>query len=383
MRTTGTARTAGTTIDTPFGDIVRAYRLAHKMTVRETAGTAGISQSYLYAIEKGECMPGLEVAMRLGRLLKIPTLHLGMFFALPPLHGGDGDGDGPPNTHVQFDVGELEDILALCWGHFYRYGSKRASTVVLSVVRRMGSIERNDNQWLTMLSRFHQLLGVLARDMGDTRSALAYGQLAVDLARSVGQPDILAAGLFRHAKHMDMAERTNDALALAREAFSLAPRCRVPLSGYLHLQMAEMEQKSHGPAFAAQAYFDQARALLANNRFDDDGSFTSLTESGIAHQEAMHILESDPRRGLSLINAALRGLPGESLRWKMGMRASECLAYVEAGDIEMGVGLAIDLVPTVQSASHLKTITRTLEAAKAAAPDYQGVHDLSMLLRKN
>lgn len=355
MLATSTPKTMQAT--TPSrGAVVRTYRALRGWTIDELAEAMGLTPSYISMIENERREPrDMGLWQRFSKVLNIPWDRI-------MGHGGSGT---PPSTPPPggLDLADEEALLAACWSLFYRSGFTAAVPVTYGAIRRLTAAGSTgaDGLMLRLLGRYHQLAAVLARDSDDLAAAVSHGTMALDIARQQNEPEALGAALFRLARIYHAQQNDDIALQLSREAVSLAHRTRPPLRGYLYQHLADLTSATKAePRYVVEGYLDKARAALRGNQ-EDDGSFTILSEAGIAHDEALLRL----RFGSSLaecrmaIDRAARTLPADAVRWRAGLTCTEVLAYAKFGEIDSAVALAEEVMTAAAPSSSQRKRLRT------------------------
>lgn len=334
----------------------------------DTAAAIGVSPSTLKSIELGRRRPSEVVLRRAAQVLGVNM---------------DGnDSGGGSGSDVAPTTGELEAMLRAGWALFYA-GEGRQATGLVQAGLRISSGLSGDAPRHT-LGRFHQLAGVLARDSKQLGAATTHGAAAVQIARQLGEPDHLAAALFRLGRTEQQRGDHGAALQLIREAHMLAPRCRQPLSGWLKLARVEAESKAAAAGWQGLLNSAEQRRLLDQvqadmmNRAGQDDSFTALSVSGLWHIEVLALLSAGTaqsgRDALTLIGNALRRLEPNQHRWRHGMLATEVLAYAVIGDADMAADMAADVLRLTRATSHLNYLRRALRMLSERDPQRQNPH---------
>lgn len=352
------------------GAIVRTYRELRGWTIDELASAMGLTPAYISMIENERREPrDVSLWQRFSQVLSIPWDRI----------MGHSGGGTPPNTPPGgLDLADEESLLAACWALFYRNGFTAAVPVVYGAIRRLTAASSTgaDGLMLRLLGRYHQLAAVLARDSDDLDAAVSHGTLALDIARQQSEPEALGSALFRLARIYHAQQNDDLALQYSREAVSLAHRTRPPLRGYLYQHLADLSSVTKAePRYVVEGYLDKARAALRGNQ-EDDGSFTVLSEAGIAHDEATVRL----RYGSSLaecriaINRAAKTLPADAIRWRTGLACTEVLAYAKFGEIDSAVALAVDVITAATpSSSQRKRLRAAYVLLKQQAANHPAV----------
>ena len=356
--------------DLPRGELLRTYRELRGWSVEALAEGLNVTPSYVYMIETGSRDPkDIDLWTRAAHLLHIP------FSLLGRLRGGGGG--APPAGGDGTSLADEEEILAGCWALYYRSGVGAATPMAHAALRRIARRQEREvltASWQTLLSRFHQLAGVLARDQDDLVAAVRHGRISVDMAEQAGRVDVHAAALLRLGRALASAGATEAAVARAREALVLASHCPPGLRGYMHLSYAEhLAREGVEPRYVVERQLGLAEVALAQPGAEQpDGSYTRLSESGIAHIWAITLIRI--RAPLadcqSRIAQALGALPASHLRWHTATRCSEALAYAVNGRASETLSLIEAAYPeAVSSRLHLKQLRAAYRLVAPSAPD--------------
>jgi transcriptional regulator with XRE-family HTH domain len=348
-------------------------------TIKQLALELDCTPSYISMIEGGKRNPrDFDFWARASELLSIPQALLRRRGGGSPPGGGDGT-----------ILADEEEILAAAWALFYCSGVDAAVPLVNGAIRRIR--HRQDREalpamWLSVYSRFEQLLGVIARDQGDHPAAIRHGRIGLDLAEQSGDIQIHATALMRLGRTFAAQQVFGEAANRAREAAVLAPRCPPTLRGYLNQNLADMLSRENLEArFVIEQRLGAAEAALSMPGGGEfDGSYVVLSESGIAHDWAMVLIRKKAPLDdcLGRIEQARRALPSNQVRWQTAMQCSEALAYAvnerpaEALDIiELTVPDARD------SRSHMKRLNAAYRmAAGRSTPEDARVQRVGELL---
>ena len=352
------------------GAVIRTYRELRGWTIDELAEAMGLTPSYISMIENERREPrDMSLWQRFSQVLNIPW---------DRIMGHSGGGTPPNAPPGGLDLADEESLLAACWSLFYRSGFTAAVPVVYGAIRRLtaAGAASGDGLMLRLLGRYHQLATALARDNDNLTAAVSHGTLALDIARQQNEPETVGSALFRLARTYHALQNEDLALQLSREAVALASRTRAPLRGYLYQHLADLSSATKAePRYVVEGYLDKARAALRGNQ-EEDGSFTVLSEAGIAHDEATVRL----RFGSSLaecrmaINRAGKTLPADAIRWRTGLTCTEVLAYAKFGEIDSAVALAEDvLAAAAPSSSQRKRLRTAYVLLKQQAPNHPAV----------
>ncbi len=354
--------------DLPRGELLRTYRELRGWSVEALAAGLNVTPSYVYMIETGSRNPrDIDLWTRAAALLHIPFSLLGRRRGggAPPA-GGDGT-----------SLADEEEILAGCWELFYRAGVVAAAPMAHAALRRIARRQERaalTASWQTLLSRFHQLAGVLARDQDDMDAAVRHGRISVDMAEQAGQVDVHAAALLRIGRTLAAQDALGAAVARAREAVVLAPRCPPSLRGYLHQSYADLlAREGVEPRYVIERQLDRAEVALGHaGGGQADGSYTILSDSGIAHDWATALirLRAPLADCLGRIAQARAALPASHLRWHTALRCSEALAYAVNGHAAETLSRIETAYPEAQgSPSHLKRLRAAYRLVAPTAPD--------------
>ena len=338
-----------------IGNELRMARMTQGRNLAEVAGAVGITASYLSMIESGRRFP------RDSGLLQRIRDALGL-------------GTAPAHPSPAPDPADAERLLEGAWDAFY--GGNTAMGIQLLDVATRPFRTSGQNQASRIVARCNQARAVFTRDAGDLQAALTYAIAATSMAREIGDIDILAAALFRQSRVYDALSNTDSALVLAREAVSYAPRVRNPLRGYLHQHLADLASRHHAlDAGQVDRLMNTARHNLRYTS-GSDGSFTTLSQSGLAHDGALiAIRRREPLpRCLELISQARAVTPLRTGRWRVGLHCTEVLAYSVHGDVESAHTLAMEVIRDAQlSSNHLGRLRAAARLLQEAHPQHPRV----------
>ena len=115
-----------------------------------------------------------------------------------------------------------------------------------------------------------------------------------------------------------------------------------------------------------------------------DGSFTTLSVSGIAHDWALVFIRSGAPLPdcLARIGEARASLGLTDVRWQVAMTCTETLAYAKHGEIDSAVALAEQIFPEARrSKSHIKRLRQAHALLVQHNPGDQAVSRLGEMLR--
>lgn len=363
----------------PRAALLRTYREMRGLSVEGLAEALGYTASYIWMVEAGKRSPrDIDFWMRAANILKIPTHLLGRWGGGEPPGGGDGT-----------SLADEEEILAACWDLFYRSGVESAAPLVHASIRRIARRQERETlspSWKSLLSRFHQLAGVLARDQDDLDAALRHGRVSLDMAEQAEVAEVHATALLRLGRTFAAQGTLAQAAMLAREGAVLAPRCPPTLRGYLQQNLADMlSREGQEPRYVIERRLGMAEeALSSPGGGEFDGSYSVLSESGIAHDWAMVLirLRAPLEDCLGRIEQARGALPPSHLRWRTAMQCSEALAYAAHGRIGETVSLIEVALPAAKaSKSHMKRLNAAYRMVATQAPDDAGVRRAGEMLR--
>ncbi len=255
---------------------------------------------------------------------------------------------------------------------------------------RFGGLIGGSNGKMTfdrrIMSQFHQLAGVLARDLGDLPASARYAAFAVHVARDLGDIPLTASGLFRYGRTLLAQKRYDEAIAVSEEAAAMAERCGPTLRGYLPLNLVDVLRESDPMRGGTMARQHLITAYRVWDKFGEqtDGSFTALNPAGIAHAEARLFIQT----GMSLddcraaIEQAKSTLPSRLGRWSVQIQATEVLMYATHGEIDSAVTLALPIIDQARaSRTTWGQIRDSLERLQQHSPTHPAVMNMTEAVR--
>lgn len=356
------------------GQALQYFRRLSDISVPAFAARIGFGPAYVYRIERGERTPTDPAFwQRAATILRIPL-------ALLTNSGGDGN-DGGNNDDGSYRMEDEEAILSAGWALFYSNQPDTAGPIVMDAIRRLTTRLRGAGPVATLLSRYQQLAGVLARSMNDLRAAAHHGILSITLAEAGGSVDVHAAALFRLSKTRQEQGNMREAVLFARKAQSMAGACQAPLRGYLHMHLAEMASIAGNPVWMSQKIMEKGENVLGGAaQLDGDGSFTVLNLTTLAHDYA-RLLVRNSDASIAEVERALADaravLPATLQRWSVGIGVTEVELYASRGEIAGTVSAVQRVYPgTVRGSGQRRKITKSLRILQQQYPQEPRVRDL-------
>ncbi len=275
-----------------------------------------------------------------------------------------------------------EHVLALSWEQYYtsssRYAAQHLASWLQSLTDHLSfASQENQNHLLSLLCRFYQLSGVVARDRMDLAQACRDGKLAIELAFHLENAELIAASLFRQAKTLLKRHQIQEALDHLEAACVYAQRARAPLKGYVYQATAEASAlAAHTGDGSRQQYaltlLDRAEQVLAMGEQGDDGSFVKLNVAGLSLDRAgvlIHFQQFPEAR--SLLDATRTHLGGDLPRWQTRLLLAEAQTHLAEHNPEASSEKALQALSVLQATqsqsglSRIASLYQQLEATYA------------------
>jgi transcriptional regulator with XRE-family HTH domain len=371
-----------------IGHMIRWYREQRGWKIEDLAKALGVQKAQAYALEESIFMPkDISRRQALIELLRIPPLLLAVpFLELVPVQSA-----GKLRVLDPASFGRFEGILSLSWDTYYGASAQSATGLVEQCIAELdgalpatSGIERDQLYGLKV--RFLQLDGVIGRDRLDFERSLESSASAIDLARHLGNPELVASALFRRARtHLQMDQQALAAQDL-EEALPFARRSRDALRCYVFICWAEVQSllaptDKQVQRAALAALDDVARTVRsAKSVLDGDGSFTRVDLPGLL-MERTNVL-----RRFGMIEAAhdtlaiVRENLGPALtRWQGNLRIADAQLCLASGDFDGCCYMAsegLKIVRATRSKSNERKIDTIFRQLLTAQPRHSRVRDL-------
>jgi DNA-binding SARP family transcriptional activator len=262
-----------------------------------------------------------------------------------------------------------EHVLALSWEQYIhpvpvtQHNTCRAGFSLLRMIVLLLPCEEQ-NHLLSLLCRFSQLSGVVARDRMDLAQACQDGKLAIELAFHLENAELIAASLFRQAKTLLKKHQIQESLDHLEAACVYAQRARAPLKGYVYQATAKASALAahRGDGSRQQdalTLMDRAEQVLVMGERGDDGSFVRLNVAGLSLDRAgvlIHFQQFPEAR--SLLDAT-RTHPGGNLpRWQTRLLLAEAQTYLAEHNPEASSEKALQALSLLQATQSQRGLSR-------------------------
>jgi tetratricopeptide (TPR) repeat protein len=350
-------------------------------------GTNYVSAKTLNRWERGETpLPDWALA-DLAKVLKVSEEEL--------LHGPrEADPALPVNVSAAFtglDLDIAESIVTMgytCWVASQPHDARRAAQSVLpwlETLQRRAPRSPQAQRGKQLLARGNELLGALALDLLENDAAIAYFRRALTLSEELGDVNLLAAHLTQLGDAYRRKGDKETALVLMQSALERSTRAERATRGYV-LEMIAYTYADSGdePAFAH--HIEQAIDLLGHS-----GEGQGAAQRDFIPFEVLEIYGKvlrdfgHPAQALAYLERAERALLDRPNvpRWHAVLTISKAQALCDAGELEVGVDLAMQgmtLAHDCQSPrqmNRVRKLMRKMEASpRADAPALAPLRDL-------
>lgn len=269
----------------------------------------------------------------------------------------------------QETIALYEHVLALSWEQYYtsssRYAAQHLARWLQSLTDHLSFAPLEEqNHLLSLLCRFSQLAGVVARDRMDLAQARRDGKLAIELAFHLENAELIASSLFRQAKTLLKGHQLQESLDYLEVACVYAQRARPPLKGYVYQATAEASAlAAHMGNESRQQYalmlLDRAEQVLATGVQEDDGSFVKLNRAGLSLDRAsvlIHFQQFPQAR--AILDATRTHLGGDLLRWQTRLLLAEAQTYLAEHDPEASSEKALQALTILQATQSQSGLSR-------------------------
>ncbi len=372
-----------------IGHMIRWYREQQGWKIEDLARALGISKPQAYALEESITMPkDISRRQALIDLLSIPPLLL----AVPYLELVPAQSAGRLRVLDPQSLNKFEGILSLSWETYYSSSAQRATGLVEQCIVELdeaiptaSGIERD--QLYGLKARFLHLDGVIGRDRLDFTRSLESSQESISLARHLGNPELIAAALFRRARTHLQKDNLDLAMQDLEEAMPAARRSRDALRCYVHICYAEVQSMlSPGDMQVRRSCLtsldEVARTVRRSSEgmLDGDGSFTRVDLPGL-FMERTNVLRrfgmiEEAHDTLAIVREQL----GPSLtRWQGNLRIADAQLCLASDDVDGCCYTASDglnIVRATRSKSNEKKIDAIFRQLYQIHPGHKQVRNL-------
>lgn len=358
-----------------IGHMIRWYREQKGWKVDDLAQALGISKTRTYELEEDIRMPkDLSRREILAKLLSIPPILLNIpSLEIVPLNGVFRVLD-------RESMERYENILSLCWHAYYTSGAHLALALVMQCIHEL---ERSllmtsgvaFDQLLALKCRFLQLQAVITRDQLEVPLSLRVNDEAIGIARHLGNPDLLAAALFRRARtflqEQDYAAAARDideALRTVKHGRDAALRayvaiCWAEIHSSFNLTDKAMQQKCltlmDGVAHSVRS--------SSKNVLTGEGSFTRVDLPGLFMERANTLMrfgnKADAEDALAIVQETLER---NFIRWQGNLGIANAHLCLVSNDIDGACLVASDTLRIVR-ATHSRRNEQKIKALFLAA----------------
>ena len=268
----------------------------------------------------------------------------------------------------------FEGILSYCWNLYYTSNIQQASQIIGYWQQVLYQIQPEAGQFgrshlFALQSRFFQLSAVIERDQLDLVKSLKMSANALARARTLDNPELLTAALFRRARsylqkfYDDLAtgaiidHHLKQGLSDLEEALSLAPRLRDPLRCYVTICYAEILSLRTPVDPQTQstclALLDTVESTVrTHSTLKGDGSFTCVDVPGLFLERANILTRfgmfSQAEEALSITR---KHLGPKWIRWQSNLCLAQAQAAFAKKAFEESCKLALDTLCLVRLTS--------------------------------
>ncbi|MGW4373128.1 helix-turn-helix domain-containing protein [Streptomyces albidoflavus] len=247
--------------------------------------------------------------------------------------------------------------------------------------RRLAARGTDAAELLALETRYEELAGWLAQDIGDERTAQGHTARALDASHVTGDTNLTAYILGRKAQlALDTGRPAADALGLAAAARrSARPGSRLEVIAVLH------EAHAHavlGDAAGTHRTYETALSLL--DRADSDGIWGSWLDASYintARARSLATLGAYEEAAVGF-TSALAALPAAYRRDRGVYLARAARAHAGAGDLPLATKLGRQAVGIAAETGSARIVEQLghLEKELATAPNEQGVSEFRAAL---
>jgi tetratricopeptide (TPR) repeat protein len=336
------------------GQVVRHYRLLKQWSTAELGEALGKTARWVQAMEHDNMVPeAISRRRALATILGIPPVLLG----LASLDGFTRiaeslQGVSQTTKAAKVDTATIEQyngFLQLYWELDYTSTAQESMEDIAHWTRHLRTLaaQANDHQRrsiMELLCRYHQLATWIARDRRDYAVAFAHANRAVELAKSTGNAELVAASLFRRGRTALEQGTVSVAVRDLEEALPHAQHARPQLKGLVLLAAGHAFAhlaESTSDSMRAFTLMDQAARIVRRGALEDDESYVKLN-TGRYHLDragaliAMH----RPTDALDELDLAERGIGPDQTRRHAYINVLRANAYADLGEYSIAVSIA-------------------------------------------
>lgn len=256
-------------------------------------------------------------------------------------------------------------------------------TVLPAITQKLGELTalrrkargKDAERLLELETRFEELAGWLAQDIGDERAAYAHTARALDDSHITGDPELTAYILGRKAQLAADLGHRSDALGLATAARRTAPTGS-------RLEVIAVMHQAHGHSLLGEkleALRGYDEALLLLDRANQDGVWGSWLDSAYIRTARARSLADlgQHEQAVAGFRDALETLPAGYRRDRGVYLARAARSHAGVGDIEQAAVVGLEAVQIAAETGSARIIDQLglLDATLAAAPSAPGVRE--------
>ncbi|MFB7076486.1 helix-turn-helix domain-containing protein [Streptomyces sp. NPDC056308] len=256
-------------------------------------------------------------------------------------------------------------------------------TVLPAITQKLGELTvlrrkargKDADRLLKLETRFEELAGWLAQDIGDGRAAYAHTARALDDSHIAGDTDLTAYILGRKAQLAADLGHRSDALGLATAARRTAPAGS-------RLEVIAVMHQAHGHSLLGEeleALGSYDEALLLLERADQDGVWGSWLDSAYIHTARARSLADlgHHEQAVAGFRDALEAVPAGYRRDRGVYLARAACSHAGVGDIERAAAVGLEAVQIATETGSARIIDQLglLDVTLAATPSAGGARE--------
>lgn len=391
------------------GHIVRAYRRkkqdhdGKRWSQSDMALVLDLTERSIRAMEKEHT--GLDALTRreaLIRMLGIPPFLLGLDLSHNLFEGSTQGALAPAVSQKAWQNEEkLLQYQALIprYRDAYLTASSKADQLTLlnkveetiASVRQMAPYLKSDRQSLVpeLLCQYHGQASSLAGDLGNYQVALSHSTLAVTVAKSLNQQELLAAALYWRGFDNWVKGDLTSAIEDVQSATPFMSDGDVQLKAMVLLEAGHFlshNVQERVETLQVHRYLDQAEYLVQQGPFQQDVAYVRLDKGRFHIGKAATLLQLRRfRDALDELDLADRLTTGEQVRRHAWIDILRARVYFAQGEADFATELALTTLPVcmkIHSRHYIADIAQLCHNLKqssyGASPD---VARLDLLLQ--
>lgn len=335
------------------GQVVRHYRLLKQWSPAELGEALGKTARWVQAMEHDNTVPeAISRRRAIATILGIPPALLGLASLETLARVAEGSQKARDPVKSKVDAATLEQyngFLRLYWELDYSSSAQESLDDIRRWTRHLQALtsEASDSQRLhiiELLCRYDQLATWIARDQRSYATAFAHANRAVKLAQTSGQPELMAAALFRRGRTYLEQGNITAAVADLDAALPFAQHARPQLKALVLLAAG------HAHAHATQTatdktqaitLLDQAGRIVRRGNLEEDESYVKLN-AGRYHLDraGAYLAMHRPEDALDELDLAGRGVGPEQTRRHAYINVLRAKAYADMNEPTVAVAVA-------------------------------------------